>query len=206
METMSVRVKISVLLLMLGSFLAFIPGPDPGRFTVTPQEMALWAESDTSAVSPDEVARWINSEDATITLIDLRSREEYENSRLPGALHLPLAELTDAGNRDLLSRKEGRNIFYSNGDEVSAAAVTLSAGMGYQKCYHMKGGMNGWVDTVMNSTFGGERISARENALFTQRFSARKLFQQYNSLPDSLRESLFETRRVEKARLDGGCE
>ena len=39
----------------------------------------------------------------------------------------------------------------------------------------------------MNSTFTGERISARENALFETRTRARKMFTEINSLPDSLK-------------------
>ncbi len=70
----------------------------------------------------------------------------------------------------------------------------------------MRGGLNGWYAVVMNTSFSGERITARENALFANRFDARKLFTEYNSLPDSLKATLFESRQVEKAKLDGGCE
>ena len=38
----------------------------------------------------------------------------------------------------------------------------------------MKGGLNEWFNTVMNSSFTGERISARENALFETRTRAKK--------------------------------
>jgi hypothetical protein len=33
----------------------------------------------------------------------------------------------------------------------------------------MKGGLNEWFNTVMNSSFTGDKISARENALFETR-------------------------------------
>ncbi len=203
---MSYRVKLSVLLVLLGLFLALVPGREKGRFLVSPEELARWAVADSSAVTPDEVARWISSEDPRITLIDVRSKKEFDTCRLPGALWIPLEEIADPRFGDLLRRKEGVNIFYSNDDQGSAAAAAIAFGMGYTGCCRMKGGMNAWFDTVMNSTFSGERISARENALFTQRFNARKIFTQYNSLPDSLRETLFVTRRLEKAKLDGGCE
>ena len=51
----------------------------------------------------------------------------------------------------------------------------------------MKGGLNEWFNTVMNSSFTGERISARENALFETRTRAKKMFTEMNSLPDSLK-------------------
>jgi hypothetical protein len=58
----------------------------------------------------------------------------------------------------------------------------------------------------MNSNFTGEKISARENALFETRFRARKIFTDINSLPDSLKTKYFEARQIAATKLDGGCE
>jgi rhodanese-related sulfurtransferase len=203
---MNTRIRISVLLVLLGLFLALFPEENPGRYRISPQELARWATADSMVVFPDEVARWINSEEQEVTLIDVRHREEYAACRLPGALSVPLEEITDPQSEDLLRNKGGKLVFYSNDEEAAAAAQVLAAGMGHSQVYRMSGGMNAWFETVMNSSFSGERITARENALFTQRLNARKLFTRYNSLPDSLKENLFVTRRLEKARMDGGCE
>jgi hypothetical protein len=70
----------------------------------------------------------------------------------------------------------------------------------------MKGGLNEWFSTVMNSTFTGERISARENALFETRTRARKIFTEINSLPESEKIKFFESKHLEAKKLDGGCE
>jgi hypothetical protein len=53
----------------------------------------------------------------------------------------------------------------------------------------MQGGLNSWFETVMNSEFTGEKISAKENALFESRMKARRLFNDVNSMPDSLKQS-----------------
>jgi hypothetical protein len=86
------------------------------------------------------------------------------------------------------------------------AALTIAAGMGYRNCYRMAGGLNAWFEQVMNASFSGERLSARENALLTSRYEARRLFMHYNSLPDSLKAGIFAARQLERERLDGGCE
>ena len=70
----------------------------------------------------------------------------------------------------------------------------------------MKGGLNEWFTTVMNSNFTGDRISARENALFETRTNARKLFTEINSLPDSLKMKFIEAKHIAVKKLDGGCE
>jgi hypothetical protein len=69
----------------------------------------------------------------------------------------------------------------------------------------MKGGLNEWFQTVMLSEFSGEKISARENALFENRFKARAAFNQVNSLPDSLKNKYFDAKRLQQKKLDGGC-
>ena len=66
--------------------------------------------------------------------------------------------------------------------------------------------MNEWFNTVINSHFSGERISVRENALFESRRIAGKMFNEFNSLPDSLKRIYYEARHVAAKKLDGGCE
>jgi rhodanese-related sulfurtransferase len=203
---MNTRIQISILLLILGCFLAFIPQKKPDQFTVKPNELTHWAAADTNILSVDEVAFRINREVPDITLIDVRSDEYFHVCNLPGSVHISLQKIADPVYKDLLSRKTGKNIFYSDGDEASTAALTLASGMGYKNCYRMTGGLNEWYAVIMNSSFTGERISAKENALFSNRYDARRLFTEYNSLPDSLKAKLFVSRQVEKKKLDGGCE
>ncbi len=203
---MSQRVKLSVFLLIMGFFLAFIPREPAGRFSVNPGELRRWVNQDTLALTVDEVARLINNETPGITLIDVRNEADFAVCSLPGAVHIPLNGISLPDHKDLLGRREWKNIFYSNGDEASAAALVIAAGLGYKNCYRMKGGLNGWYAVVMNATFSGDRITAKENALFANRSGAGRLFTEYNSLPDSLKSRLFESRLAEKAKLDGGCE
>jgi rhodanese-related sulfurtransferase len=204
--TMNARIQLSVLLVLLGSFLVLIPQKQTGKFIVKPRELAVWASTDTSFLPVDDVARLINNETPDITLIDVRNAEDFKKCNLPGSVNIPVQNLPDKENIPLLSRRTGTNIFYSNGDELSAAALTLAAGLGYKNCTCMKGGINEWVAVIMNVSFAGVHISAKENALFANRVDAKRLFIQYNSLPDSLKTKMFVSRRLEQAKLDGGCE
>ena len=63
--------------------------------------------------------------------------------------------------------------------------------MNYKNVFVMKGGLNEWFNTVMNSSFTGNKISARENALFETRLRAKNMFTEINSLPDSLKRKFF---------------
>jgi rhodanese-related sulfurtransferase len=203
---MNARIQLSVLLVILGCFLVFIPKKQNDKFSVNPGELALWASTDTSFLTVDDIARLINNETPDITLIDIRNVEDFKMCNLPGSVNIPIQNLPAKENTALLSRRTGKNIFYSNGDDASSAAVTLAAGLGYKNCTRMKGGINEWYAVIMHVSFTGEHISAKENALIANRFDAKRLFTQYNSLPDSLKTRLFVSRRLEHVKLDGGCE
>jgi rhodanese-related sulfurtransferase len=203
---MNTRIQISVLLLILGTFLAFIPQKRTPSFTVKPRELALWAACDSSSISVDQVARLINNEEIPVTIVDVRSTEDFRKCNLPGSVNIPLSKLPDEEYVDILNQRTGKVIFYSNGDDASAAALTIAAGLGYKNIYQIKGGLNEWYVTIMNTSYSGERITARENALFANRYDARKLFTEYNSLPDSIKPRIFKFKQAEKAKLDGGCE
>jgi 3-mercaptopyruvate sulfurtransferase SseA len=127
-------------------------------------------------------------------------------SSLPGSINIPYHEMLDRDPSGYLGSGNFRNIFYSNGDIRSGYAVVIATGLGYKNCYTMKGGMNEWLKTIMNTTFTGEKISARENAVFEARLKAGKLFREMNSLPDSLKIKYLNSKKFNPKKLDGGCE
>ncbi len=198
------RVKISVLLVGLGVLLAFIPGGAGKSFRLRPAELVGKAAVD-NYFTVDEVARFVNTEDSTVQLIDVRSAAEFRFCNIPGSVNIPFENLTETGWESALNRENVRTIFYSNDDLLASMAQTIATGMGNENVFVMKGGLNEWFKTVMLSEFSGEKISARENALFENRFRARAAFNQMNSLPDSLKNKYFDAKRLQRKKLDGGC-
>jgi hypothetical protein len=70
----------------------------------------------------------------------------------------------------------------------------------------MNGGLSSWFDEIMESSFSGEKISAGENALFEIRYRARRLFNEFNSMPDSVKLKFLSSKKFDPRKLDGGCE
>ena len=138
-------------------------------------------------------------------MIDVRSAAEFRFCNIPGSVNIPFENLTETGWESVLNRENVRTIFYSNDDLLASMAQTIATGMGNENVFVMKGGLNEWFQTVMLSEFSGEKISARENALFENRFRARAAFNQMNSLPDSLKNKYFDAKRLQRKKLDGGC-
>jgi hypothetical protein len=70
----------------------------------------------------------------------------------------------------------------------------------------MEGGVSEWRKIIIETKFTGDRITARENALFETRKRAGDMFTELNSLPDSLKTRFLESKRFSAKKLDGGCE
>jgi rhodanese-related sulfurtransferase len=203
---MNTREKFSAVLLCLGLILALLPLTANRSFTAKPQKLLSDILDDNTFFTVDQVARFLISEDSSIRIIDLRSPEEFMAFNIPGSINLPYNELLNNDPDRYFNNADIKNILYSNGDFESNYALVITRGLKYKNTYVMKGGLNEWFKTIMNSTFTGDRISARENALFETRTRARKLFTEINSLPDSLKRKFIEAKQIEAKKLDGGCE
>lgn len=202
---MNARIKITVLLVGLGILLAFMPNPSSKTFKLKPDEMLAKSTSEKMYFSVDEVARFVNNEDSTVLLIDLRSPEEFRKSNIPGSVNIPFNDLLNPNWSVYFNQENVRTVFYGNGDQLANIAWTINTGLGSENSFVMKGGLNEWYKTVMLTKFEGETITPRENALFENRYKARDIFKEINSLPDSLKTKFFDSKRLKQTKLDGGC-
>ena len=198
--------EITALLLVLSLILALLPLTANRSFTARPDRLISEVMSEDISFTVDQVAAFIAREDPKVLLIDLRPGEEYRQGALPGAVSLPYDELVGADPDMWLNNSEIRKVFYSAGDMEPAYALVYSRGLGYENCFVMEGGMAEWARTVMETRFTGDRLTARENALFETRRRAGEMFTELNSLPDSLKLKYLESKKFSARKLDGGCE
>lgn len=203
---MNTREKLSVILLSLGIVLALLPLTGSRSFTVKPHRLLSEALDEKTLFSVDQVAKFVASEDSTVQLVDLRSPEEFNIMNIPGSLNIPYDRFIEIAPGTIPVSGEMKYILYSNGDYDANSAFMIARGLKLSSVYVMDGGMNEWFRTIMNSRFSGERITARENALFENRRKATTMFNEINSLPDSLKKKYFEAKHVAAKKLDGGCE
>lgn len=75
------------------------------------------------------------------TLLDVREDWEYEEARIPGALHVPLSELD---TRFTEVPKSKPVVTYCRAGGRSAAAASLLKGQEYAEVYNVMGGMDAW--------------------------------------------------------------
>lgn len=203
---MKIRKEFSALLVLLSLVLALLPLTANRSFTAKPAGLLSEVLDDEASFTADQVAGFIVREDPSFQLIDLRSTEEFRKQALPGAVNVPYGEFMRSDPDIWLSNEKIRTVFYSTGDLEADYALVYARGHGYENSYVMAGGITEWIRTVIDTKFAGERITARENAIFETRKRAGEMFTELNSLPDSLKLKYLESKKFSARKLDGGCE
>ena len=199
------RKQLSIVLILVSFTLLILPGTGGYSFKADPEELLQQTMNPDIFVSVDRVATLMNNEDEHLQLIDLRSVQEYKQFNIPGSINVPFERFFELHPETWLYNPDALYVFYSNDDLNASYAMVLAKGLGYENCFVMQGGMNEWFAKVMNSTFRGNSITPRENAIFENRKKARQFFTEINSLPDSLKQEYVEAKQQAERKLDGGC-
>ena len=122
---------------------------------LSPQNLLKEINDDTRYMSSDDVAHLIISKDPHFLLIDVRDSASYKEFKLPGAVNIPLKNLLDKDEdgdykwENYLNQDTRINIFYSNGTVYSHQAWMLTKRLNYENNYVMKGGLNNWIETII---------------------------------------------------------
>lgn len=198
--------KISLLLILLSLILALLPLTSNRSFSAEPHTLLAGVLSKEASLSVDQVAGYIVKEDSTIQLIDLRPPEEFRKQMIPGAVNIPYTDLISRDPDIWLGNRNIKSILYSDNDAEQSFALVFARGLGYDNIFVMNGGVSEWLRTISETRFTGERITARENALFENRRRAGEMFTTLNSLPDSLKAAFLESKKFSAKKIDGGCE
>ena len=202
---MKSRGFFSLILVSAAVVLVLLPPNDYRENQPQPFQQFKMAGNDSLEISIDQAARYVNLNDSSVQFIDLRSREEFSAFTIPGSINIPYEQLFDKNWQGYLNQTGRVNILYGNGDLKSGLSLAFLISKGYQNNKILAGGLNQWFATVMNTEFKGERLSARENAIFENRLKAKDLFTKLNSLPDSLKRVFLKAKVLEEGKLDGGC-
>jgi rhodanese-related sulfurtransferase len=149
---MKPRLYLALFIIPLGLILAAVPADTTHPYKLSPEDLLEHVNSGMQYFSPDEVAQMIVSKDPSLLLVDVRSEDEYEKYHLPGAINVPLSSLLEEQWKDYLNQDLRYNVFYSNSTVNANQAWMLTRQLGYQNNYVLQGGLNYWVETILNPT------------------------------------------------------
>jgi rhodanese-related sulfurtransferase len=147
---MNARVILSVVLVSLGFIIAAIPKNTTQPYKLTAEQMLQEIQGGKQFISTDEVAQYLIEKNPSIQLIDVRSQDEFEKNGLPEVINIPLTSLLLPDSKEALDQPDKIIIFYSNGNTQAVEAWMLTRQLGMENVYVMQGGINYWIETVIN--------------------------------------------------------
>ncbi|HNS16533.1 MAG TPA: rhodanese-like domain-containing protein [Bacteroidales bacterium] len=172
LSKLNFRVVISLLMILLGFIIAAIPVNTTRPYKLTSDQLLEELKSGTQFIHPDQVAEMLINKDPYLRLVDVRSPEEFDKFHLPGAVNVPLDNILSDQWTDILDQDVYMNVFYSNGATHSNEAWMLLRQLGYANNYVLEGGLNYWVETIMNPSAPSSTDPADEFARYDFRKGA----------------------------------
>lgn len=147
---MKARVIWSIGAVGLGLIIAAVPDNTTHPYKLTSDQLLEEVKGRQQFFTSDELADKLVNKDPSIQLIDVRDPDEFDKYSLPGSINVPLSDLLNAQYADVLNQDIKMNIFYSNGTVEANEAWMITRQLGYENNYVLEGGLNYWVEIIMN--------------------------------------------------------
>ena len=144
------RQMLSVIILSLGLIIAAVPKNTTTPYKLGAEQILAEMKSGTQYLHPDLIAQMLVEGDPTLQLIDVRPLSEFEKYHLPGAINIPFDDLLSPQYQDILNQNVMMNVLYAHGPTRANEAWMLIRQLGYNNNYVLEGGLNYWVETILN--------------------------------------------------------
>ncbi len=169
---MKPRILLAIFVIPLGLIIAAVPENKTHAFKLSAEQLLEETNAGIQYYSPEEIADLIIKKDPSIQLIDVRNVDEYSKFSLPGAINIPLTTILEEDWEGYLNQDVKINVFYSNGTLNSDKAWMITRQLGYENNYVLMGGLNYWVETIMNPESPSSTSSDEEFAKYDFRKGA----------------------------------
>ena len=204
------RLLLAAAIIPLGLIIAAVPENTTRPYKLTAEELLNEVSEGQQFMSPDEIANMLVSKDPSLQLIDVRSAAEYEKFCLPGAINVPLENLLSDESTDILNQDVKLNVFYSNSSNHADQAWMITRQLGYRNNYVLQGGLNYWVETIMNPEKPAEGSPNEEFAKYDFRKGASEALGGGAAITESApasapanKPAIVKTKK--KKGVQGGC-
>lgn len=173
-----------------------------------PDHLFLDLIENTRYFTVEQVAEMIISQDPSIQLVDLRDSVYYNKFSLNGAINIPLSKLFSPENKVYLDQDVYKTIFFSNGSSDADIAWMLSTRMGYKNVFVMHGGLNTWVDHILQPTDNSVIWDKVNDQLYQYRkgasifFGGKSVEQEDGAGTQKSKKPLIQGKKKE---VSGGC-
>ncbi|MCG6186621.1 rhodanese-like domain-containing protein [Maribellus maritimus] len=173
---------------------------------IEPETLLKEIVQPTRYISTDEVAKRLIQGDPSLLLVDVRSEAEFEKYSLPRSLNIPTEKLMADDNLSYFGVPGTKVVFVSNDDIKADQTWVLTKRLGFNSTYVMKGGLNCWMETIIDPVEPSPDAEETEFKTYSFRKGAQMYFTgaQVDDFNDSKVE--VQVRRKEKTSVaSGGC-
>lgn len=206
---MKARLILAIFIIPLGLIIAAVPENTTKPFRLTAPELLEEVKDGTQFLQPDEIADMLIQKDPTLQLIDVRDADQYEKFSLPNSLNIPLVDILNPEWDEYINQDIKLNVFYSNGTNDANQAWMITRQLGFENNYVLQGGLNYWVETIMNPEAPKTTSPNDEIAKYNFRKGAGAALggAAVNTQPSTMKKSSKPpiSKRKKKKKVQGGC-
>ncbi len=198
-------IYLTILMLVLAFGTLFLTRKnEPAQ--IEPEQLLQEIIQPTRYITTDQVAKMIIQGDPSLMLIDVRSEDEFGKFSLPHSLNIPLTNLLNEGNLGYFGVPGTKVVFISDDGIKADQMWVLTKRLGFNSTYVMKGGINRWMETIIDP----QEPAEEEPYTAFETYSFRKGAQMYftGGATDEVETSKVEiqvNRREKTSAASGGC-
>ena len=184
-----------------------------GNKAISPEKLLVAIDDPARFLSTDKVTERIVAGDPSLQLIDVRTAEQFRKYALQGAVNVPLDSLLNPQWKEILQQAGKDKVFYSNADIEADQAWQICRRNSVDRIFVMKGGLNYWMETIMNSIEPPATAPSQAFNLFHFRQAARQFFTGGSVKSESVTKLSKDSKEPEKVNVvrktpkaaGGGC-
>ena len=147
---MNARLKLAAIFIPLGILIAAIPDNKVSVTKADASQLLAEIKDGNNILTTDAVADMLVKKDPSLVLIDVRSKADFDQFHLPGAINVPVNSILSDEYAGYFDQDLKMNVLYANGTTNASQAWMLLRQKGYKNLYVLKGGLNYWAETIMN--------------------------------------------------------
>ncbi len=200
--------KIILVGLLLGAFWLLFTTDNNQKPELSPGNLYQKMVENTRYFSPEEIAHKIISKDPSLQLIDVRGDKFYNKFTLMGAIDIPLKDILKSENLDYFDQDVYQTVLFSNGTSDADVAWQLMTRLGYKNVYVMKGGLNAWVEEILDPKEHSVVWDRIDNEMYQYRKGASQFFGGKADVPsgdDAVAKPKKKVKKRKKKEVEGGC-
>ena len=196
---------LTILMIVL-AFGTILLSKDKQPDQIDPQQLLSEMVQPTRYISTDQIAKQLIAKDPSLMLMDVRDEDSYSKYSLPGAISFPIDSLMNSNYISYLGIPGTKVVFYSNDDIKADQAWVLAKRLGYNSIYVLKGGLNCWMETIIDPIAPETDASYAELEAYSFRKGAQIYFTGAGSDVDESAKVDVQVKRREKSSVAaGGC-